>query len=98
MNTVITQNITDVLNNEQGQKILSNSEFALLLKQKPLDLAQLSQIFDISKEEGDYITDSSVGKGLLVYGSESVLPFEFKVPKNTEIYRLNETSMISQSR
>lgn len=98
MNTIITQNITDVLNNEQGQKILSNSEFALLLKQKPLDLVQLSQIFDISKDEGAYITDSSVGKGLLVYGSESILPFEFKVPKNTEIYRLNETSMISQSR
>ncbi len=98
MNTVITQNIKDVLDNEQGQKILSNTEFALLLKQKPLDLQQLSTIFGISSAEEEYVTDSPAGRGLIVYGTNCVLPFEFKVPLDSEIYRLNETSSIAQSR
>ena len=56
--TIITQNIADVLNNEDGRKILSNSEFAMILKQKPLDLPAICKIFDISDEESRYVTDS----------------------------------------
>ena len=56
--TVITQNIADVLKSEQGCKILSNSEFAMILKQKPLDLPAICKIFDISDEESRYIVDS----------------------------------------
>lgn len=97
MNTVITQNINDVLNNEYGRKILSNSEFALLLKQKLLDLEQLASIFGISNQESKYVIDSPAGQGLIVY-ADTVLPFRLKVPTNTEIYKLNETSMIAQSR
>lgn len=37
MITVITQNIEDVYNNEQGRKILGNAEFAMILKQKATD-------------------------------------------------------------
>ena len=56
--TVITQNIADVIRKEQGCKILSNSEFAIILKQKPLDLPAICKIFDISNEEAKYVTDS----------------------------------------
>ncbi len=56
--TVITQNIADVIKNEDGCKILSNSEFAMILKQKPLDLPPICNIFDISDEESRYVTDS----------------------------------------
>lgn len=56
--TIITQNIADVIKNEQGCKILSNSEFAMILKQKPLDLPAICKIFDISDEESKYVVDS----------------------------------------
>lgn len=56
--TIITQNIADVIKNEQGCKILSNSEFAMILKQKPLDLPAICKIFDISDEESRYVVDS----------------------------------------
>lgn len=56
--TIITQNIADVIKNEDGCKILSNSEFAMILKQKPLDLPPICKIFDISDEESRYVTDS----------------------------------------
>lgn len=56
--TIITQNIADVIKNEDGCKILSNSEFAMILKQKTLDLPAICKIFDISDEESRYIIDS----------------------------------------
>ena len=56
--TIITQNIADVIKNEDGRKILSNSEFAMILKQKTLDLPAICKIFDISDEESRYIIDS----------------------------------------
>lgn len=56
--TIITQNIEDVIKNEDGRKILSNSEFAMILKQKALDLPPICKIFDISEEEARYVTDS----------------------------------------
>ena len=70
--TIVTQNIKDVLSNDDGQKILSNSECAVILKQRPLDLALICKIFDISQEESQYVIDSPHGQGLLVYGEDKV--------------------------
>lgn len=98
MNTVITQNIADVLENEQGRKILSNSEFAIILKQKPLDLPHICSIFGISKEESRYVEgDAPMGQGLLVYGSD-VIPFTNKIPKDYFLYKINNTDNIQQAR
>ena len=98
INTVITQNIADVLENEQGRKILSNSEFAVILKQKSLDLPHICSIFGISKEESEYVEgDAPTGQGLLVYGS-NVIPFTNKIPKDYEIYRINNTDNLQQAR
>lgn len=98
MNTVITQNIADVLENEQGRKILSNSEFAIILKQKPLDLPHICSIFGISKEESRYVEgDAPTGQGLLVYGSD-VIPFTNKIPKDYFLYKINNTDNIQQAR
>lgn len=89
--TVITQNIADVLKSEQGCKILSNSEFAMILKQKPLDLPAICKIFDISDEEAKYVIDSPVGQGIVVYGEDKVA-FRNQVSKESYIYQLNQTS------
>ncbi len=95
--TVITQNIADVLKSEQGCKILSNSEFAMILKQKPLDLPAICKIFDISDEEARYVIDSPVGQGIVVYGEDKVA-FRNQVSKESYIYKLNQTSNMQQQR
>ena len=95
--TIITQNIADVIRNEDGCKILSNSEFAMILKQKPLDLPAISKIFDISDEEARYVTDSPAGQGILVYGEDKVI-FRNQVSKDSYIYQLNQTSNLQVSR
>lgn len=89
--TIITQNISDILENRNGRKILSNSEFAVILKQKSLDLVEICKIFDISDEEANYITSDVSGQGIVVYGSSKV-PFRNNVPKDFYIYKLNDTS------
>lgn len=95
--TIITQNIADVIKNEDGCKILSNSEFAMILKQKPLDLPPICRIFDISEEEAQYITDSPAGQGIIVYGDDKVI-FRNQVSKDSYIYELNQTSNMQVNR
>lgn len=98
MNTIITQNIADMLENEQGRKILSNSEFALILKQKALDLPHIANIFNISEEESRYVEgDSPVGQGVLVFGSDKI-PFLNRVPKDYLLYKVNNTDNMIQAR
>lgn len=81
----------DVIRNEQGCKILSNSEFGMILKQKPLDLPAICKIFDISNEEAKYVMDSPAGQGIIVYAEDKV-PFRNQVSKESYIYELNQTS------
>ena len=95
--TVITQNISDVVSCKQGQNILSNSECAILLKQKPLDMPPICKIFNISDEELTFIDDSPQGQGLLVYGNDKI-PFKNTVPEDYYIYKLNQTSQLLKSR
>lgn len=96
--TVITQNISDVLKSEQGCKILSNSEFAAILKQKTLDLNAICKIFDISQEEAKYCYSSAPqGQGVIVYG-EDIVPFRNQVSKDTYIYELNNTDGMQVAR
>lgn len=93
--TIITQNIADVIENEQGRKILSNSEFALILKQKPLDLPDIQAIFDISNEEASYVKDPPAGQGVLYYAGDKII-FRNEVPKDYYIYSLNQTSAVKK--
>lgn len=89
--TIITQNISDVLNSDAGCKILSNSEFAVILKQKALDLPAICKLFDISTEEAKYCSSTAPpGQGLIVYGDD-VVAFRNKISSETYIYELNNT-------
>lgn len=98
LNTVISQQISHLLRSESGKDILSNSEFALILKQKPLDLPSICNIFNISDEESMYVQgDAPTGQGLVVFGSD-VIPFTNKVPKDYLIYQVNNTDSQVQAR
>lgn len=98
LNTVISQQIAHLLRSEAGRDILSNSEFALILKQKTLDLPDICSIFNISQEESMYIQgDAPTGQGLVIFGSD-VIPFTNKVPKDYLIYQVNNTDNIVQAR
>lgn len=54
--------------------MLSNSPFIIMLNQSPNDCEELDKLLDIPEEQMKYITDVSVGEGLIKYGN-AMVPF-----------------------
>lgn len=89
--TGITQNISDLLNSEEGNSILKTSDFALILAQSFEDRIALSQIYRISEEQQQYIANTTASGEGLIYTSKSIVPFENHVPETSPIYKLLTT-------
>lgn len=88
--TGLTQNVTDLLNNEYGYGILATSEFAIMLNQAPSDRPVLAKLYNISDEQQEFFTNSAPGHGLLRCGSVKV-PFSNTFPSDTELYNIMNT-------
>lgn len=88
--TAITQNVTQVLAHESARVMLANSAMTIMLSQSPNDRATLGQMLQISNDLLRYVTDTEPGCGLLKCGNKLV-PFDNRIPKNTELYRLITT-------
>lgn len=90
--TGITQNVSDLLSNEDAKTILNNCNFLLMMNQSQIDRAELSDIFGISESLQDYITDKPAGTGLLYTGS-TIVPIENQFPKGNELYKIMSTKV-----
>lgn len=89
--TAMTQNIITMTQTEEGFRLLSNSEFMILLKHKPQDLIALKKVIDLPPGLEDYLTKpKEVGSGLIVAGT-TIVPFKNLIPKNLKIYDLAST-------
>jgi len=87
----ITQNIETLMNKEEGRKLVSNSEFMILLKHKKSDLLALSRAITLTPTLTRYIEKPKAkGTGLIVAG-QVVVPFENPIPKNTRLFELIAT-------
>lgn len=89
--TSITQHVRSVLDNEDARRMLSDCGYIKLLNQSPDDANDLARLLHISNEEKRYIENSEVGSGLLIV-SKTVVPFNNDFPKDTELFRLMDTS------
>lgn len=90
--TGITQNVSDLLQNDTARTMLSNCDFVCMLNQAPLDRNTLAELLNISSTQLSYITNSSPGEGLIYTGS-SILPFVDNFPKNTKMYMAMTSKM-----
>lgn len=89
--TAITQNIETLMNKEEGRKLVSNSEFMILLKHKLTDLEALSKAITLTPSLIRYIEKpKGKGTGLIVAGA-TVVPFENPIPRHTKIFELVAT-------
>ena len=90
----ITQNMTDLLNNDTSSKlqaILSNTEFFALLSQSSLDKEKLIEFMpNISKAMFNYVDNSEQGCGLIRFGTVTV-PFDIRMDKDNYIYSIINT-------
>ena len=86
----ITQNLSDLLNNDYGgklQAILSNTEYLALLSQSTLDKNKLMQFLpSIRPAMFNFVDNADSGTGLLKMGTVTV-PFDMRMSKDSEIYR-----------
>jgi hypothetical protein len=88
--TGITQNVSDLLNSPQGNTILKTSDFAMILTQSFEDRLALAQIYQLSDEQQEYITNANSGTGI-IWTTTATIPFENIVPSNSDIYKLLST-------
>lgn len=88
--TGITQNVEDLLSSELARRMLSNSDFIMMLNQAPMDRAELAKLLSLSDTQVGYVTNSEPGHGLLFAGN-SIIPFKDEFPRNTKLYQMMTT-------
>jgi hypothetical protein len=90
----ITQNMTDLKNDENGNKlqaILSNTEYFALLSQSSFDKGILMEFLpNISPAMFNYVDNADRGTGLLKMGAVTV-PFDMRMSKDSDIYKIVNT-------
>ena len=91
--TGITQNITEVLESRQAQKMLGNAEFVVLLQQKKDDWNAVVQLFNLSESQSTFLKTGEKGSGLIICG-QKIIPFRKPIPKNSLMYKMYETSSL----
>ncbi len=94
--TGITQNITEVLESKQAQRMLGNAEFVVLLQQKKDDWSAVSEIFDLSESQSAFLKTGEKGSGLIICG-QRIIPFTKPIPKDSLMYRITQTSSIGDN-
>lgn len=88
--TGITQNVEDLLISDLARRMLSNSDYIMMLNQAPTDRAELAQLLNISNQQLGYVTNANAGQGLIFSGS-SIIPFIDKFPTDTKLYQMMTT-------
>ena len=80
----------DLLISDLARRMLSNSDYIMMLNQAPTDRAELAQLLNISNQQLGYVTNASEGQGLIFSGN-SIIPFVDKFPKDTKLYQMMTT-------
>jgi len=68
--TTITQDVTDVLQSQYGQPIVTNSALQLLLKQSPTAIDRVQKAFGLTDSERQFLLDSPIGQGIFFAGNK----------------------------
>lgn len=89
--TGITQNVEDLLESDLARKMLSNSEYIMMLDQFATDRNKLGQLLNISSNQLSFVTNANPGQGLLIAGN-SVVPFIDNFPVDTKLYKMMTTN------
>ena len=90
--TGITQNVSDLLENDIARTMISNSEFVLMLSQSAMERAQLADLLNISPTQMESITNAAPGHGL-IYDGQHIVPFINELPRDSIQYRYMTTKL-----
>ena len=90
--TGITQNVEDLLESDLARKMLSNSDYIMMLNQATSDRVKLAELLNISSNQLDYVTSANAGQGLLFAG-KAIIPFLDNFPNDTQLYKMMTTKL-----
>ncbi len=90
--TGITQNVETLLLSDLARRMLSNSDFIMMLNQATSDRMELAGLLNISNKQLSYVTNSEAGHGLLFAG-KSIIPFIDRFPQDTDLYKMMTTKI-----
>lgn len=93
--TGITQNIEELLLDDDARLMLSNSDFLMLLSQNGSDADELCSLLKLSEEQRQFFTGVLPGQGLMKIG-DAYVPFDGRIPSGGMLYRLYSTSFQQQ--
>lgn len=89
--TGITQNIEELLSNEDARLMLANSDFLMLLAQNATDADALCSLLHFSPDQRRYFTNVPQGHGLMKSG-HAVIPIDGRIPTDSRLYSLFSTT------
>ncbi len=67
---LITQDVADLLKNDAGKALLNNSEYTLLLRQKPSIIELVEKTFQLSAKEREKLLTAQTGEGIIIISNE----------------------------
>ncbi|MFJ4790045.1 VirB4 family type IV secretion system protein [Streptomyces sp. NPDC088794] len=70
--TVATQDSADVLGSDLGKAVVANAATQILLRQAPQAIDEITQTFDLSEGERQFLLTADRGQGLLSAGTQRV--------------------------
>lgn len=88
--TVITQDVEELLASEVASKMISNSNYILMLNQFGENAEILGSLLKLSDTQLGYITMADAGCGLL-FADKVIVPFEDHFPEDSYLYKLMST-------
>ncbi len=72
--TIMTQNLMDLMSNEEAQSVVRNIEFMIMMKQSATDSEELAELYDLSPTLQDYLNR---GRGIgLIWNGSAIIPFK----------------------
>lgn len=90
--TGITQNVETLLLSDTARRMLSNSDFIVMLNQSKNDSTQLANLLNISPQQLSYMDNALPGHGLM-FVEGRIVPFNSEFPKQTKLYTAMTTKL-----
>ena len=96
--TGITQNVTDVIKDNETKMLVSNSEYTMFLKMGPGDAKVILDTFEgrISPAHLKFIENPEPGCGLIRFGN-TIIPFDNRIDKTNPIYNVFNTNFYEKA-
>ncbi len=86
---LITQDVADLLKNDAGKALLNNSEYTLLLRQKPSIIDSVEKTFKLSQNEKEKLLSATAGEGIIIIANEHS---EIKIVASEEEHKVITTN------